>query len=228
MTIDYQLAREALARSLRGEITDKRVLDAIASVPRESFLPEQLRRHAYEDRALPIGHDQTISQPLMVAIMTQALKLRGDETVLEVGTGSGYQAAVLSMLAREVVSVERMPDLTQSAARRLEELGYANVRVLQAGEELGLAEEAPFDGIIVTAGAPNVPRSLIDQLGEGGRLVVPVGDRKLQQLVRATKSPSGVSLEKLGECRFVPLIAERGGWPEHDRSTNGIRPAASA
>lgn len=226
MTIDYQLAREALVRSLRGEIMDARVLDAIGSVPRERFLPEQLRRHAYEDRALPIARDQTISQPLMVAIMTQALKLMGDEKVLEVGTGSGYQAAVLSKLAREVVSVERLPDLAQAAAHRLDELGCANVRVLPAGEELGLAEEAPFDAIIVTAGAPNVPRSLIGQLGQGGRLVVPVGDRKIQQLVRATKSLSGVSLEKLGECRFVPLIAAREGWPEHDSSKNGIRPVA--
>lgn len=226
MTIDYQLARDALVRSLRGEITDARVLDAIGNVPRENFLPEQLRRHAYEDRALPIGRDQTISQPLMVAIMTQALKLKGNERVLEVGTGSGYQAAVLSRLARQVVSVERLPDLTKAAAHRLKELGCTNVRVLQASEELGLAAEAPFDGIIVTAGAPHVPRSLIDQLGQGGRLVVPVGGRKLQQLVRATKSLSGVSLEKLGECRFVPLIAAREGWPERDSSKNGIRPVA--
>ena len=226
MTIDYQLAREALVRSLRGEITDGRVLDAIGNVAREHFIPEQLRRHAYEDRALPIARDQTISQPLMVAIMTQALQLTGDENVLEVGTGSGYQAAVLSRLAREVVSVERLPDLTKAAAHRLGELGCANVRVLQAGEELGLAAEAPFDAIIVTAGAPNVPRSLIDQLGQGGRLVVPVGDRRIQQLVRATKSRSGVSLEQLGECRFVPLIAARDGWPQHDSSTNGIRPVA--
>ena len=226
MNIDYRLAREALVRSLRGEITDARVLGAIGAVPREHFLPEQLRRHAYEDRALPIARDQTISQPLMVAIMTQALTLTGDEKVLEVGTGSGYQAAILSKLAREVVSVERLPDLTRAAAHRLDELGCANVRVLQAGEELGLAEEAPFDAIIVTAGAPNVPRSLVDQLGQGGRLVVPVGDRKVQQLVRATKSLSGVSLEKLGECRFVPLIAARDGWHEHDSSKNGIRPVA--
>ena len=226
MTIDYQLAREALVRSLRGEITDGRVLEAIGNVPREHFIPEQLRRHAYEDRALPIARDQTISQPLMVAIMTQALKLAGDEKVLEIGTGSGYQAAVLSRLAREVLSIERLPDLTQAAARRLDELGCANVRVLQAGDELGLAVEAPFDAIIVTAGAPNVPRSLIEQLAQGGRLVVPVGNRKMQQLVRATKSLSGISLEKLGECRFVPLIAAREGWPEHDSSKNGVRPVA--
>ncbi len=226
MSIDYQLAREALVRSLRAEITDARVLAAIGNVPREHFLPEQLRRHAYEDRALPIANDQTISQPLMVAIMTQALQLTGDENVLEVGTGSGYQAAVLSKLAREVVSVERLPALTQAATERLNELGCANVRVVQAGEELGLPAEAPFDAIIVTAGAPHVPRSLIAQLGQGGRLVVPVGDRKIQQLVRVTKSPSGVSLEKLGECRFVPLIAEREGWPEHNSSKNGARPVA--
>jgi protein-L-isoaspartate(D-aspartate) O-methyltransferase len=224
MSIDYQLAREALVRSLRAEITDARVLDAINNVPREHFLPEQLRRHAYEDRALPIANDQTISQPLMVGIMTQALLLKGAEKVLEVGTGSGYQAAVLSKLAREVVSVERLPDLARAATSRLDELGCTNVRVFQAGEDLGRADEAPFDAIIVTAGAPNVPRSLIDQLGPGGRLVVPVGGRKLQQLVRATNSPSGVSLEKLGECRFVPLIADRDGWPEQSSSKNGARP----
>ncbi len=226
MTVDFALAREALVRSLRRDIGDERVLDAMAEVPREHFVPEQIRRHAYEDRALPIGRDQTISQPLMVAMMTQALKLRGDEKILEVGTGSGYQAAILSKLAREVVSLERIPELSQSAKKRLEELGCDNVRVLQASEGLGLPEEGPYDAVIVTAGAPSVPRSLVDQLAMGGRLVVPVGERTHQQLVRATKTDRGVSLEKLGECRFVPLIAKKGGWPERERATNGVRPGA--
>ena len=226
MTVDYVLAREALVRSLRREIKDGRVLQAFGSVPREHFVPEQLRRHAYDDRAIPIGRDQTISQPLMVAIMTQALRLNGDEKVLEVGTGSGYQAALLSKLAREVVSVERLPDLAQAASRRLEEVGAANVSVHQASETLGRPEDAPFDAIIVTAGAPRVPRTLLDQLSMNGRLVVPVGDRKVQQLVRATKSDRGVALEKLGECRFVPLIADRDGWPEREGSTNGVQPVA--
>ena len=225
MTIDYVLAREALVRSLRRDIQDERVLNAFGSVPREHFLPEQLRRLAYDDRAIPIGRGQTISQPLMVAIMTQALQLEGDEKVLEVGTGSGYQAALLSKLARRVVSVERLADLAQSASRRLREISATNVGVYRAGETLGRPEDAPFDAIIVTAGAPRVPRSLLDQLAMGGRLVVPVGDRRVQQLVRATKSDRGVSLEKLGECRFVPLIAARDGWPEREGSANGVQPA---
>ena len=225
MNVDYVLAREALVRSLRRQIQDERVLKAFSSVPREHFVPEHLRRYAYDDRAIPIGRDQTISQPLMVAIMTQALKLKGDEKVLEVGTGSGYQAALLSKLAREVVSVERLPDLAQAASRRLEEVGASNVRVHESGETLGRLEDAPFDAIIVTAGAPRVPRALLDQLALGGRLVVPVGDRRVQQLVRATKSDRGVSLEKLGECRFVPLIAKREGWPEREGSANGMQPA---
>jgi protein-L-isoaspartate(D-aspartate) O-methyltransferase len=225
MTVDYAPAREALVRSLRLDIHDERVLKAFGSVPRERFVPEQLRRYAYEDRALPIGREQTISQPLMVAIMTQALKLTGDEKVLEIGAGSGYQAAVLSKLAREVVSVERIPELAQAALRNLEETGATNVSVYEAGETLGRPEDAPFDAIIVTAGAPRVPRSLIDQLAMGGRLAVPVGDRTAQQLVRATKTDRGVSLEKLGECRFVPLIGGKDGWPEREGSTNGARPA---
>ena len=225
MNVDYVLAREALVRSLRRQIQDERVLKAFSSVPREHFVPEHLRRYAYDDRAIPIGRDQTISQPLMVAMMTQALKLKGDEKVLEVGTGSGYQAALLSKLAREVVSVERLPDLAQAASRRLEEVGASNVRVHESGETLGRLEDAPFDAIIVTAGAPRVPRALLDQLALGGRLVVPVGDRRVQQLVRATKSDRGVSLEKLGECRFVPLIAKREGWPEREGSANGMQPA---
>jgi len=216
-------AREELVRSLRREVFDPRVLSAIGSVPRERFVSEEMRPYAYDDRALPIAADQTISQPLMVAIMTEALQLGGDEKVLEVGTGSGYQAAVLSKLAGEVVSVERVPELTQTAADLLKELGYDNVRVHQAGDDLGYPEEAPYDAIIVTAGAPEVPQVLVDQLAPGGRLVIPVGSRQLQQLVRATKHDYGVSLEQLGECRFVPLIAERGGWADHVDRRNGAR-----
>ena len=160
----------------------------------------------------------------MVAMMTQALKLQGGEKVLEIGTGSGYQAAILSKLAREVISLERIPEIAKAAKSRLEELGCDNVRVLQASEALGSPGEGPFDAIIVTAGAPTVPRSLVDQLAMGGRLVIPVGERTLQQLVRATKTDRGLSLEKLGECRFVPLIAKRGGWPDREHATNGARP----
>jgi protein-L-isoaspartate(D-aspartate) O-methyltransferase len=187
-------------------------------VPRERFVSAELQRYAYDDRPLPIGQGQTISQPLMVAIMTQALRLRGDERVLEVGTGSGYQAALLSLLAGEVLSVERIPKLAEAAAQRLEQLGYANVRVFVADEALGRPQEAPYDAITVTAGAPDVPSSLVDQLAMGGRLVVPVGGRRTQQLVRATKSERGLTMERLGECRFVPLIAPKEGWPEWEAS----------
>ena len=221
MSIDYQAARAALVRSLRMDIRDERVLSAFAQVPRERFVPPELQRFAYDDRPLPIGHGQTISQPLMVAIMTQAMLLKGDEKVLEVGTGSGYQAALLSLLASEVVSVERIPELAESASRRLAELGYANVRVFAAGETLGWPEDAPYDAITVTAGAPEVPPSLVDQLAMGGRLVVPVGGRRIQQLVRLSRSERGVTMERLGECRFVPLIAPEEGWPESESWDDG-------
>jgi protein-L-isoaspartate(D-aspartate) O-methyltransferase len=223
--IDFVAARKALVRSLRREISDERVLEAFAAVPRERFVLVELQRYAYDDRPLPIGQGQTISQPLMVAIMTQALALQGDEKVLEVGTGSGYQAALLSQLAREVITVERFPELASTAARRLEALGYRNVRVHVVDETLGWPEEAPYDAIIVTAGAPDVPQSLIDQLAMNGRMVIPVGGRRVQQLVRVTKTDAGVRLERLGECRFVPLIGGKEGWPEWEVSENGAKPA---
>ena len=226
MPIDYQAARAALVRSLRAEVRDERVLAAFGRVPRERFVPADLQRFAYDDRPLPIGHEQTISQPMMVAIMAQALMLRGDEKLLEVGTGSGYQAALLSLLVREVVSVERLPALSQVAAQRLQELGYHNVRVFNAGDALGWPQEAAYDAITVAAGAPEVPSSLIDQLAQGGRMVIPVGGRRMQQLVRATKSDRGVTMERLGECRFVPLIAPGEGWPEWETSENGAKPSA--
>ena len=225
LPIDYQAAREALVRSLRVEVRDERVLAAFGHVPRERFVPPDLQQYAYDDRPLPIGHGQTISQPLMTAIMTQALRLRGDEKVLEVGTGSGYQAALLSRLAREVVSVERIPELTEEAARRLEELGYANVRVFRAGEALGWPREAPYDAITVTAGAPGVPGSLVNQLAMGGRMLVPVGGRRTQQLVRVSKSERGTTMERLGECRFVPLISVKEGWREWEAWEDGAKSA---
>ena len=225
MAIDYQAARSALVRRLSVEIRDKRVLGAFAQVPRERFVPTELQPYAYEDRPLPIGHGQTISQPLMVAVMTEALRLEGDEKVLEVGTGSGYQTALLSLLAREVVSVERVAELAESAEERLHRLGYENVCVRVAGEALGWPREAPYDAITVAAGAPTVPPSLLDQLADGGRLLIPVGGRRLQRLTRATKHRDDVTVEELGECRFVPLIAEAEGWPAHDESLNGTKPA---
>ena len=211
---DFQQARERMVAALRRQVTDERVLSAFAQAPRERFVPIELQRQAYDDSTLPIGDGQTISQPLMVALMLQALSLQGDEKVLEVGTGCGYQAALLSLLAREVVTVERIPRLAESAAKRLAEYGYANVRVYAAHQSLGWAEDAPYDAIVVAAGAPEPPPSLVDQLAMNGRLVVPAGSRRMQRLVRVTKKDYGVTLEQLGECRFVPLVAPGEGWPE--------------
>lgn len=224
--IDLLEARERMVAALRRHICDERVLSAFAEVPRERFVPFELQGQAYEDHALPIGAGQTISQPLMVALMLEALALKGDEKALEVGTGSGYQAALLSLLAREVVTVERVPELTLVAAKRLAELGYANVHVHQAHEALGWPEDVPYDGIVVAAGAPEPPQSLIDQLAMHGRLVVPSGTRSLQQLVRVTKNDYGITLERLGECRFVPLIAPGEGWPDLETSASGPKPTS--
>ncbi|MDO8616833.1 MAG: protein-L-isoaspartate(D-aspartate) O-methyltransferase [Dehalococcoidia bacterium] len=206
-------AKTDLLVELEAEVKDPRVLAAFRQVPRELFVPEDTRQFAYENRPLPIGYGQTISQPLMVALMTQALLLTGGEKVLEVGTGSGYQAALLSLLCARVVSVELIAPLACSAAERLRSLGYANVDVHVAGDTLGWPEGAPYDGIIVTAAAPEVPLRLLDQLALGGRLVVPVGSRNLQELVRIVKTPEGAQRHNLGPCRFVPLLG-RDAWPE--------------
>jgi protein-L-isoaspartate(D-aspartate) O-methyltransferase len=206
-------AREQMLGLLRASVRDERVLAAMAAVRREAFVPEQLRSRAYDDGALPIGEGQTISQPLMVALMLEALSLKPGDHVLDVGTGSGYQAAVLAHLAREVTSVERISALTERAAAVLATLGIINVHVCAAGERLGLAERAPYDAIVVGAGAPHVPRALIDQLADGGRLVVPVGDLRKQQLLRVAKTPHGVELARLGPCAFVPLIGDD-AWNE--------------
>jgi protein-L-isoaspartate(D-aspartate) O-methyltransferase len=210
-------AKEQLLAELRLDVRDPRVLEAMASVPRERFLPEDLRSYAYENRPLPIGHGQTISQPLIVAMMTEALHLTGEEKVLEVGTGSGYQAAILAELAAEVVSVERIAELAEAAAAVLAELGYHNVRVHVAGETLGWPDDAPYEGIIVTAGAPAVPPSLLDQLTPGGRLVIPVGARDVQELLVVAKTGHGVTSRRLGPCRFVPLVGS-GAWATADVS----------
>jgi protein-L-isoaspartate(D-aspartate) O-methyltransferase len=212
---DHHLAfaRERMLALLRARVHDERVINAMAVVPREQFVPDHLRPRAYDDSALPIGYGQTISQPLIVALMVEALELRPGDRVLEVGTGSGYQAAVLSHLAGEVVSVERLPQLRERAQRLLAAPGYANVHVYAAGEMLGLPERGPNDAVIVAAAAPHVPRVLLDQLRPGGRLVVPAGDLRGQELVRAVATPHGVELTRLGACAFVPLVG-RGGWPE--------------
>jgi len=203
-----EFQRRQLLDALRRELRDQRVVDAIASVRREDFVPEGLRGQAYDDRALPIGEGQTISQPLMVALMIQALAPQPDERVLEVGTGSGYAAAVLSKLAREVVTVERNDYLLRRATERLRELEFHNVRVFAAGEVLGCPEQAPYDAILVSAGAPHVPRVLLRQLAPNGRLVIPVGTARAQELVSARVTPHGVELRRHGPCAFVPLIGE--------------------
>jgi protein-L-isoaspartate(D-aspartate) O-methyltransferase len=208
--------RERLMAELAAEVKDTRVLDAIRRVPREEFVDRDVRYAAYENHPLPIGHGQTISQPLIVALMAQALLLSGDEKVLEVGTGSGYQAAVLSLLARQVVSVERVPLLAHAAAERLERLGYRNVEVHVVEEVLGWPDGAPYDAIVVAAAAPEVPLALLNQLAVGGRLVIPVGARNLQELVRIVKTPAGAQRHNLGPCRFVPLLGSS-AWPERRR-----------
>lgn len=204
--------RAALLAEIALEITDRRVIDALGRVPRERFVPEGLREFAYENRPLPIGYGQTISQPLMVAMMTQALMLKGNERVLEIGTGSGYQAAVLSLLAEHVVTVERIAPLAERAAAVLKDLEYANVEVHVAGDELGWPDGAPYDGIVVTAASPEIPLALLNQLAEGGRLVIPVGSRDLQELVRLVKTAQGAQRHNLGPCRFVPLVGPS-AWP---------------
>ncbi len=182
-------------------------------VPRELFVPATSRHLAYEDTPLPIEMGQSISQPFIVALMTEALKLKGTERVLEVGTGSGYQAAILAELAYWVISVERHPRLVEAARQILNRLGYKNVEIHLADENLGWRAAAPYDGIIVTAGAPRVPQELLDQLVDGGRLVIPVGSRYEQQLLKVTKRGGRTTTKDLGGCRFVPLIAE-GAWED--------------
>ena len=205
------MARNRLVHQLGSEISDRRVLEVLRRVPRELFVPLSVRHLAYEDIPLPIGEGQTISQPFIVALMSQALKLTGDEKVLELGTGSGYQTAILAELCRWVVSVERFPSLLDGAKRVLDLLGYANITLHLAEETLGWPEEAPYQAITVTAGAPEVPQELLDQLAMGGRLVVPVGNRFDQELLQVTKTEKGAVTRHLGACRFVPLVG-KGAW----------------
>lgn len=234
---DLAAARERmLERDLRArDIHDERVLDAMARVPREHFVEAGMEASAYADAPLPIGAGQTISQPYMVALMAQAAGLRAGDRVLEVGTGSGYAAAVLGELAARVDSIERHPSLARLAARRLADLGYTHVHVHEGDGSLGWAEGAPFDAIVVAAGAPAVPQALQDQLAVGGRLVVPIGpDGGLQRLFRYTRrSPGDLAAEDLGGVVFVPLVGEQ-GWhpagavPEATRDAGGRRSSEPA
>lgn len=192
-------------------IKDNRVLTAMRKVPRHLFVNKEAQGTAYGDYALPIGGGQTISQPYMVGVMTEALELDGYEKVLEIGTGSGYQAAVLAELAGNVYTIERVESLAIRAKDILDDLGYTNVFIKVSNGTLGWKEESPFEAIIVTAGAPEVPQLLIEQLSEGGRLIIPVGDRYSQMLIRVIKTSHGVLKTNLFPCIFVPLIGEY-GW----------------
>jgi protein-L-isoaspartate(D-aspartate) O-methyltransferase len=193
---------------LRRGVTDERVLAAMRHVPRHRFVEDALRERAYGDHPLPIGEGQTISQPYIVALMTSLLELRGAEKVLEIGTGSGYQTAVLAELARRVCSIERLPRLAERARGLLEALGYTNVWIRVGNGALGWPDESPFDRVIVTAGSPQVPPPLIQQLGEGGRLVAPVGDEESQRLTVVEKVGGQVHTRTMGECKFVRLVGK--------------------
>lgn len=211
--MSYEERRAELLQSLRRGIRDSRVLAVMSRIPRELFVPASMRGMAYEDRPLPIGEGQTISQPYIVAFMTQELQLTAEDKVLELGTGSGYQTAILADLAKQVVTTERVPSLSDSARDRLESLDYTNIEFRIAGDTLGWPEEAPYNAILVTAGAPHVPDNLVAQLAERGRLIIPVGSRYDQELYRVVRVGDDIRLTDLGGCRFVPLIG-KGAWEE--------------
>lgn len=212
-SMEPEKLREAMVETqiaARG-IADERVLEAMRRVPRHLFVPPAQQERAYEDTPLPAGEGQTISQPYMVAWMTELLGLEGDEEVLEIGTGTGYQAAVLALLAGRVVTMERIESLARSARRRLEKLGFDNVEVVVGDGSRGLPERAPFRGIIVTAGSPRVPEALLEQLEDGGRLVIPVGTSTMQTLTVVENRGGDMHTREMGNCVFVPLLGEY-GW----------------
>lgn len=208
-----QLAKMIETQLRRRGVTDAALLTAIERVPRHEFVAEEFRARAYDDVPLPIGGGQTISQPYIVAAMTAALHLRSGDRVLEIGTGCGYQAAILSCLAKEVFTVERQPGLARSASERLARLGYANVHVHWGDGTLGLPEFAPFDAILVAAAAPAVPAPLLAQLAEGGRMILPVGDPEHQELQLIEKQGMELLKSTLEGCRFVPLVGYH-GWQD--------------
>ena len=212
---DFEIARQQMvATQLKARgIADPRVLRAMGEVPRHLFIPKKLRDRSYDDCAVSIGEGQTISQPYMVALMTELLELRPADRVLEVGTGSGYQTAILAALAQEVISIERHPALAEAARGVLGQLGYENVTIVVGDGTQGHVERAPYDAILVTAGGPRVPESLGDQLAIGGRLVCPVGPRDVQDLLRLVRTSEGLEQERSIRCSFVPLIGTE-GWSE--------------
>jgi len=210
--LDFEQARLRMVEDQlrRRDIGDERVLEAMARVPRELFVPEDLRERAYKDAALPIGGGQTISQPYMVARICEAASLHGGERVLDVGTGSGYQAAVLAELAAQVFTIERVPELAELARTNLDSAGYATVRTRVGDGTLGMSAEAPFSAITVAAAAPEIPRTLYEQLEPRGRLVVPIGGRGGQRLEVVVRTPEGPAVVRSVPCRFVPLVGVEG------------------
>jgi protein-L-isoaspartate(D-aspartate) O-methyltransferase len=211
--MDFKKAREEMIRyQIRGRgIKDGRVISAMNSIPREKFVLEREKDNAYLDCPLPIGMGQTISQPFMVALMTQCLFLKGPETVLEVGTGSGYQAAILSKLAKKVYTIEHFSSLADRAKKIFEELKIKNIKVMVGDGSKGLEKYFPYDGIIVTAGAPEIPKGLIEQLNEKGRIVIPVGNSFSQDLLLGIKEKGKLKISNYGGCVFVPLVGKY-GW----------------
>lgn len=213
--MDYETLRSRMISRLESlGVTDAAVLEAMRAVPRHLFVPENIRSAAYENRPLPIGGNQTISEPFMVGVMTQLLQVRPSDTVLEIGTGSGYQAAVLAELASEVYTIECNPALAEPARRLLIQLGYDNIHVVVGDGTVGFPDAAPYHRIIVTAAAPNVPPPLIDQLAVPGRMVLPLGDRQLQELTVVSKTHEGLDSAAVFDCRFVPLVGEY-GWEDY-------------
>ena len=214
-TPDYSLARQKMVKSQlipRG-ISDPRVLEVMGKVPRDRFVEEALVGEAYNDHPLPIGERQTISQPYIVALMTEALELTGKEKTLEIGTGSGYQTAILADLSRKVYTIERIRALMVKARNILQELGYTNILFKAFDGTLGWKEYEPFDAIIVTAGAPKIPQPLLDQLADGGRLIIPVGNKFSQELIKVTNKRGNYIEKNLGGCRFVDLLGVH-GWKD--------------
>lgn len=210
----YQQQRTSMVELLRARgISDERVLGAMSKIPRHIFVPEPLAARAYDDYALPIGHDQSISQPYMVARMTELLELDPDSRVLEIGAGSGYHTAVLARLARQVFSIERIAELARRAQLNLKRIGCHNAAIKCFDGTIGWSQYAPYDAILVAAAGPTIPAPLVAQLGIGGRLVMPIGDAKSQRLVRLTKTESSIAREEFDQCVFVKLIG-RYGWPE--------------
>lgn len=206
---NYMVNTQLIPRGIK----DERVLSAMRKVPRHLFVPEHLQHRAYDDMALSIGEGQTISQPYMVAIMTELLELKGDERVLEIGTGSGYQAAILAELAKEVYTVERIDTLVKKAREKFNQLGYKNIFIKVGDGTLGWEEMSPFDRAIITAGCPEIPEPILKQIGDDGIIVAPVGDRFSQQLIKIKKSHGRISKEYHTPCVFVPLIGKY-GWDE--------------